>query len=347
MSKPYLLISDTHFHNWTAFANVEADRVNSRLKLQLAEAERAYKMLADEGGNQVFHAGDLFHVRGKIMPSVMNPVAEFFERKVDEGFETAILSGNHDLESNEALALTSAVSSVSSAGITAVNDVTLLPPYVVMVPWHSNLDDLRETLTKLHGELKEPENTDVIIHAPVNDVLLNIPNTGLGAKELEDMGFKRVFVGHYHNHKNFNDKVWSIGALTHQTWGDVGSRAGFCLVWPDKVKWFASSAPNFMSLSIDADEGDIMEVDGNYVRADIEDPTPTKVDELRKLLLSKGAAGVTTRAIITAKSERGTTETVSAIDSLEDSITKYSTKKHNKAVAKVCREIFAEVSEVA
>ena len=49
--------------------------------------------------------------------------------------------------------------------------------------------------------------------------------------DLAKLGFRRVFAGHYHHHCSFEDgKVWSIGATTHQTASDIGTKAGFLLV---------------------------------------------------------------------------------------------------------------------
>src|SRR5210317_75403 len=348
MSKPYLLWSDSHFHNWSAFAETTEDGVNSRLALQIQEARRAYSMLKSAGGDTAIHAGDLFHVRGNLKPSVLNTVDNFFQDMVDEGFETAILSGNHDLESNDSKSLTSAVTSLKRPGVEPVSYVATFPEQgVVMVPWHSTVDKLVETLEKLASSFEEKADYDLIIHAPVNDVIINIPNTGLNPDHLAALGFRRVFAGHYHNDKSFCDgKVYSIGALCHQTWGDVGSQAGFMLVWPDKVKFIASSIPQFVRLPVGAEDEDLFICDGNYVRADIEDPTPERVNELRKYLLGFGAVGVTVRTIIKSKSVREGGSTVTAMDSLGESIIKYTTDKYDEDVAEVCEEIFKEVSEL-
>lgn len=348
MPKPYLLWSDSHFHNWSAFASETEEGLNSRLAIQLSEARRAYTMLKNEGGDTAIHAGDLFHVRGNLKPSVLNAVNDFFRDMADEGFETAILSGNHDLETNVSKSLTSAVSAVRRKGVEPVNYVATFPETrTIMVPWHPGTVELMETLEGIMGSFPDYRQYDLIIHAPVNDVLINIPNTGLNAETLGGLGFKRVFAGHYHNHKSFCDgKVYSIGALCHQTWGDVESQAGFMLVWPDKVKFVASSAPQFVRLPVGADDEDMLICDGNYVRADIEDPTPARMEELRKYVMSHGAAGCTVRAIVKSKSVREKGSTVTAMDSLGESIYKYSKAHYDEDVAQVCEDIFKEVSEL-
>ncbi len=343
---PYLLFSDVHFHNWSAFSVIRESRLNSRLKYQLEELTRAYDALRDAGGTLAVCAGDLFHVRGKLAPSVINPVREFFRRQDDLEMETAILSGNHDLESEDAHDLTSSVSAISSDTTIAINEAcqVSIEPNIYMIPWRSDLGALREEIKAL-GETIEP-GCDLIIHAPMNEVLMNIPNIGLNATEFDGMNFKRVFAGHYHNHKRLSEKVYSCGATGHQTWNDPGTQAGWSLVYDDKVEFHASKQPQFVSVPIGTTEEDMIECEGHFIRADIEDPTPEKIIALREYVMSFGAAGVTIRVLVGKKeSTREGGETVSAVDSLSDSITKFALEKHNKKVASECVRILEEATK--
>src|SRR5690606_21534896 len=59
---------------------------------------------------------------------------------------------------------------------------------------------------------------------------------GLTPDDFEGLGFKYVFCGHYHNHRVFDitdGHVVSVGALTHQNWGDVESQAGYIILGED------------------------------------------------------------------------------------------------------------------
>jgi len=343
---PYLLFSDVHFHNWKSFSSINANGINSRLQIQLDELGRAYSELRSVGGNLAVCAGDLFHVRGKLAPSVTNPVKEFFEAQGDLGTETVILSGNHDLESNDADPLTSAVSVIASEKTAAINSVTIVreSPTIIMVPWHSDIGELRKGIKMLSDE--NVEGADLIIHAPLNGVLINIPNVGLNASEFEGMNFKRVFAGHYHNHKRLSDNVWSVGATTHQTWNDVNTQAGFCLVYDEEVKFIATKAPRFVPIGVGADEDECMEVEGNFVRADIIDPTPETMARLRDhMKITHGAASVSIRTMVgEKKSTRADGETVSSVDNLKTSIHKFAEKHHNKAVSEECGSILEEAT---
>lgn len=345
---PYLLFSDVHFHNWSAFSNVGEDKINSRLKYTIEELDRAYTALREAGGTLAVCAGDLFHVRGKLAPSVINPVRSFFREQDLLDMETVILSGNHDLESEDADELTSSVSIISSDSTVAINDACQVSdkPTIYMIPWRSNLDALREEIKVLNEEIKTEDMCDLIIHAPMNEVLINIPNIGLNANEFDGMNFNRVFAGHYHNHKQLSDKVYSCGALGHQTWNDPGTKAGWSLVYADKVEFIASKMPQFMRVPINTPDDNMSECKGHFICADIEDPTPEGIIVLRERVLSFGAAGVTIRTLVGKKgSTREGGETVSAVDSLSESITKFATDKHSKKVAVVCARILKEAEK--
>src|SRR5471030_1191680 len=106
---PYGLISDSHNHPWSQFAETTSLGVNTRLQIILDETYRAAQTLKAVGGKTLIHAGDLFHVRGKIAPSVLNPTKDLYKRLVDEGFDIIILAGNHDLEGKESTRTGSAV----------------------------------------------------------------------------------------------------------------------------------------------------------------------------------------------------------------------------------------------
>lgn len=345
---PYLLFSDVHFHNWSAFSVISESGINSRLEYQIEEMHRAYSALREAGGALAVCAGDLFHVRGKLAPSVINPVRDFFREQDFNDTETVILSGNHDLESEDADDLTSSVSVISSSRTIAINDACEVSadPNIYMIPWRSDLSALREEIRVLN-ETSDPDNPyDLIIHAPMNEVLMNIPNVGLNASEFDGMNFKRVFAGHYHNHKRLSDKVYSCGATGHQTWNDPGTQAGWCLVYDDKVDFHASKQPQFVTVPIGTTEEDMIECDGHFIRADIEDPTPEKIVALREYVLGHGAAGVTIRALVGKKeSTREGGETVSALDSLSDSIIKFATEKHSEKVAIECGRILKEAQK--
>lgn len=350
MTYPYLLISDTHYHAWQQFATVDAAGVNSRLSLALEETRRAVNVAKEEGAKRLIHAGDMFHVRGQLTPTVLNAtLATYYHIQNHRGLYLNIIAGNHDLEGKIGTMMGNASTPISQFGLIAA-DVHMRDDGVVLIPWRADLSQLKKELESL---TKSPDasGTDVIIHAPVNNVIPGIPDSGLDPAYLASLGFKRIFCGHYHNHKELvPGKVWSIGALTHQTWSDVGSKAGFMIVYEDRVQWHASHAPSFVDIDASVPEEEVpLVVDGNYVRAKLKLEKESEVTELREYLEKCGALGVVIHAQKDATiTVRGST--ISASMTLEAAVSDFIKKKgypQQAAIEALCADILAKTKVTA
>lgn len=92
MTLPYGVISDPHYHRWDAFATTNADGLNSRLEIQLDVTKEAAKTMKAAGCKHMLVAGDTFHVRGAILPSVLHFMTETYEWIIKElGLEVVML----------------------------------------------------------------------------------------------------------------------------------------------------------------------------------------------------------------------------------------------------------------
>lgn len=267
MKFPYALVADVHCHSWSQFSRVDPDGVNNRLRMILNELVRAAQTVKAAGGDTLVVAGDLFHVRGRIEPSVFNPTKDTFKHIAEDlGINLLIEPGNHDLEDVRADRIGNAMQSLEEIpGVTVIIEPTEVGE-TVMVPWIERLDELTK-VCKSHAK----KDRDLIIHAPLNGVIKGIPDLGLDPEEVAKWGYDRVFVGHYHNHKQFvAGKVFSIGAVTHQTWSDPGTLAGFLMVHQDRVEHHETEAPKFVNVD-DVSEITLGHVCGNYVRLRLKD----------------------------------------------------------------------------
>ena len=332
---PYGIQSDTHNHGWHAFSSILESGVNSRLQTILDETWRLALAVKKLGGKTMYHTGDLFHVRGNIAPSVLNPTLDLYRRIVEElGIEPRLLAGNHDLEGRDAHRVSSAITALEGIGCKIINAPTFfLDDKVAMIPWHQNTDDLKAAISKVvdeinggsHGILHE--NWSLMVHAPVDGVIPGLPAHGLTDVELAAFGFKYVFCGHYHHHKDFGNGVYSVGASTHQTWSDVGAKAGFLLVTKLGVKWMKSHAPEFVEIDGDMDEFEIKTlIDGNYVRAKISTANTADVEKVRAFLTENGAKGVTILTTKVAVEASRSTASVKAGASIEESVNEFIKK---------------------
>lgn len=339
MEKPFLLFSDVHFHSWSAFSEPTPAGVNSRLQQIVDAIGFAAADLMAKGGDTIIIAGDVFHKRGSIEPSVLNPVMDLFKNLSGEhGLKIYAIPGNHDLEKNDSERLSNAITALESVGVDVAHQcdfVQVGPSHVVcLFPWFSTVKDLLHTmemyrsriLTSFDGEI---DQFDAVIHAPVDGVLPHLPSHGLDASGLSRIGFDRVFSGHYHNHVDLGDGVFSVGALTHQTWGDIDSLAGYMLVTESDQYHVETSHPKFVELTGEESEEDAAKkVAGNYVRVRGEIDSDEELKEIREGVLALGAKGVTVIPIRkTTVTREGAVPTTSGSVTIEASIKTFLEKR--------------------
>lgn len=346
--KPYGLIADLHLHNWQAFSTTLEDGINSRLHALHKEICRCAEEVGRAGGNRIYIAGDVFHVRGSIAPTVLNPTLDTFKRLIEGGWEFIILPGNHDLEGKHATRLGSAVTALEGVGCVITNEPAR-EGGVVLLPWREKIADLKQEMESIDAAARG--KYDLLLHAPIDGTLTGIPAHGLDPAYLAGLGYKRVFAGHYHHHKDFGNGVYSIGALSHHTWSDVGSKAGFLVVSESEVKWFKAHTPEFVDLSVakDETEAEIL-AEGNFVRARINDGSMKAVESIKEWMNEAGAKGIVVQVVKepTKAREGGVVHSVRAGASIEASISEYI-KGQGFANAEElqieCQKVLAEVEE--
>ncbi len=327
------VISDLHCHTWSMFSTTAKSGINSRLEIILAEIKRAALEVKNAGSDLLIVNGDVFHTRGSIDPEVLNPVRETFQDVLNQGVSVLMIPGNHDLKSRDTQALSSAMENLN--GLQSVNEdavchVFNAPTFhswrglrLAMVPWRDNYQDLINDIEALvAANPTEISEAYLFIHAGIDGVIPGMPDHGLTAAKLAAFGFKGVFAGHYHNYKDLGSGVYSVGALTHQNWGDVGTKAGFLMVNSDdnKVSYQATHAPQFIDVSDMDEEELVLNIPGNYVRYRGPHMTQSQIDDLRSEFNKLGAAGITIQVPRTAPSSRpsGASKGVLTIDQSVD-----------------------------
>lgn len=328
MNPIFGLCADVHAHPWSAFSTTTPQGLNSRYVALLSELRRCAEETHRAGGKHVVIAGDLFHVRGSVAPTILNPLRDEMNAiSYELGIQWVILSGNHDLEGRDSDRIGSAVTALEGERVTIVNATTYIAALdMVLVPWIENIDKLKEEIAAA------PKAKTLMLHAPIDGVIPGLPDHGLTAEWLATQGFAKVWSGHYHNFKEMaGGKVVSIGALAHHTWSDIGTRAGFHVVTGDTSRWFSSHLPKFIDLddlvgvSCTPEEVPLM-VDGNFIRVKVEASKVKDVEDAREDLLKMGAKGVLVRALPKPEATitRAVTASVRAGESLEVSVADFA-----------------------
>lgn len=352
---PYGLMADLHLHGWSSFSSTGPDGVNSRLVMLLGEIERCAIEVVAAGGRIIVMAGDIFHVRGSVAPSVLNPARDkLIDLHRSMGVRFIIAAGNHDLEGKDSTRVGAAVTALEGPHARIITEPTYIEEIdAYVVPWFEKPSDLLEELRAFkpeHGEFA----FDAIIHAPIDGVIPGLPGHGITPEALAALGYRRVFAGHYHHHRAFEGGAVSIGALAHHTWSDVGTKAGFLIVDPNsgEYSWRQSHLPQFIDLSKLAEsvmpEEVPLLVDGNYVRVRVPASKTKEVEAARKELLDMGALHVLVQAEPKPPAE-ARVSTVRAGASLEVSVSEFITKmpvKDHKAVIEAAMSVLGSVETV-
>lgn len=346
----YGIISDTHHHAWSAFSR-DVGGVNSRLQTILDQTARFALEVRTRDGHALFHGGDMFHVRGNIAPSVLNPSLDTY-RAIAGRMGVYAIPGNHDLEGNDSHRVSNAVSAMESVNVRVAHAPEVIEVdddwAVALFPWFYRVEDLIAGMQIVLAENKATYKIiDAIIHAPIDGVLPHLPPHGLDASVLGSLGYNRVFAGHYHHHRDMGNGVFSIGALTHQTWGDVGSKAGGLIVYRDRVEHIESTAPKFVELTGSEDPAELEGiVKGNYVRGKITITNDSELEEFRAALQQFEPAGVVIHpqkkvvAVTRAVSLKGTPTVEASIDEF------CKTKSYGKEVTDRCIKILTDVRSI-
>lgn len=225
--------------DWNQFSYVMEDGVNSRLNDTLAAIAEAVLALKKAGGNDLVITGDLFHTRGKMKPSVFNPVVMLFKEIVSTGVRVFYFPGNHDLEFKECNEIGDAAYALSGLEGWHSFHVPTSIDNAAFLPWIESKDEFLFELS-----LIEPKNKILFCHIGIDGVLDGV--AGKIGKSVLEKGFKYVFAGDYHNFKSLGNGIYSCGALCHHNFGDVCSTAGYLLVYEDRVEQHETSAPKFM-----------------------------------------------------------------------------------------------------
>lgn len=285
-----VILSDIHFHNWAACSKTLPDGLNSRLNDTIQATRQAFDF-ALKNDKVVLFGGDLVHTRGSLIPSVFNQITKLWKEYEEKGLEFFMVAGNHDAEDINAIAGRTALDSLKSDKCHVITN----QPASFVLPdgsrlwaygWIDDIDTL-ESLLFQHNEEYGP-NDIVLIHAPINGFIPHI-SKGLDPEKLTKLNCKYVFAGHIHKFGCYKNKIYSIGSLTQQNFGDAGKQLGFLYLGKNGfVQQIETNAPHFLDLNniakVDGSLSFAKEVQKSFVRVTLENVTEEEKRRIEKEL---------------------------------------------------------------
>ncbi len=293
------IMADIHFHDYKPHSHIDLDGVNSRLNDCATAFRWAANRAVGEGASILLIAGDVFHVRGAMKPSVINVVRGCIKYAVETcKLEVGILAGNHDMEdfNGGPTAIDfltdhhGPVYVLNKPGVWSINKMPVLA-----VPYQHTVEGFRDGLAKaMEGTTSKPEIA--LFHQGIDDFKPRaaMPDTGVTAGFLralvnEHVGPKcAIFSGHYHvPHADHGSLVFQVGALLQHNLGDEGTPRGILIYDTEKRKaQFATNnvSPRFVTVG---DEPPVLSAKGSFVR--IKASTPEKGKELAERFKGEAA----------------------------------------------------------
>ena len=288
------IMADLHFHAFKQFAS-RVDGDNSRF-LEIIEAfSNAVEMAAEQECTALLIAGDVFHARGALRPSVFNRV--FFEiAEAADGMQVLVIPGNHDMENyrggSTAVDTLHEVENVivakepSCPVIVGTRSGIVHSLSVGCVPYIHDHEEFIVEAAKLVNATK-PEA--MLIHQGIDDFAFpGMPETGLTIKRIREFFDGPVFCGHYHGPEMI-DNVFCVGSLVQHSFGDTSER-GFWIYDTDTnaAKHVVVPGPRFLTVSsVKEAKG----ASGRYVRVMAD--TLAKADKISSAAFDAGGKGVT------------------------------------------------------
>lgn len=296
MKTPVLVISDIQFHAYKAHSRL-INGVNSRLLDQMDAWRQAVSLGRERGCRLLLVPGDVFEVRGSIKPSIFNRVTTLIVETLKQGFDIAVIPGNHDMEHLEAGE--SAVDSWDhlSVGSEARACKVFKAPgaadfggyRVLGIPYMHDVEAFKETFKRISAS-ESPDIT--MIHQGLDNFNTHdaSPRTGLTAEWLEDNNTGIIVCGHYHwPGISTGGRVVNVGALVQHRFSDEGSERGCWVLESDGFKFFGIESPRFITVTRARRIG--RECRGSIVR--IRASSVREAERLRKKVEEAGALSVT------------------------------------------------------
>jgi DNA repair exonuclease SbcCD nuclease subunit len=312
-----IIYTDLHCHPYPfgASINEETGR-NSRLQDCLDVLDWTANIVHDRGADARLFIGDMFHIRGRLAPSVINPISDHFETVHHRGwwqpFIDFLIPGNHDHEHR--VKGEHALHSLRGDGVwvrdghgyEVINDGGKLRGLGIgWVAYEPSVVELKAKVKQVAAEARLQEGVErkiLLIHHGVDGSMPNIPDCGFGPADLPIDTFDWVFCGDYHNHKELiPGRAWMVGAPLQHTFGDVGQTRG-CVVLDTAtgtVEFIENSAaPRFVTVDLVDGKMKVMgakDVKGNFVRVRADDQKA--LEKLAAKITDMGARAVQTELV--------------------------------------------------
>ena len=227
------LIGDPHFANKKLFGSPTGiPGVNGRLQNTINVFEWILNDLPPDV-QEVCILGDITHEHGHLTPPVLNEVRNLFHKFNEEGRNLTILSGNHDIDSNNSSIIRAFENYNSNyeAGVETVTKFRQIywgyPVPVYAIPYCSH-DETIKALKQIEQEYKITKTRCIVLmhhhfEGAVHGAHEFEPPGGINPKNIPACVLM-VLSGHYHTAQQIDDRISYIGVPVQQDFGEAANK---------------------------------------------------------------------------------------------------------------------------
>lgn len=250
-----LIFSDLHAHQFSEFAYINENGINSRLQASLDIIDQIKNYCIEYNIKHVLFAGDLFHTRPSVDTLTHYLTLDKLISLSSEVYKLVILPGNHDsytkniqfnslrlLENIETICILNSQHSVNIQNYSISNEIVNIVP----LEHNGSLEYLEKLKRKDTINILLSHNEFIGSQTPAGYIF----EDGLDSKPLSE-SFDFVFNGHIHKYQQFQNNVFNIGSPLHQDWGDKWQDKGFLILNTEtkNVEFIKTKYPEFREIN--------------------------------------------------------------------------------------------------
>lgn len=283
LKEEFLLVSDLHIDEYSRFATVSPDGMNSRLFWTLDILTQIMEYGEKHNVKTLLVGGDIFHRRGVIPVAAYDAAWSKFAEFALQGWKVISIVGNHDQESKSGgvhALRPLPVELMETAGAIEMPGGTLLG----CVPFCETPSRFLQELSRV---ARDSRPDCYLIHQGINnakiagDEILSRHETNL--EDIRQIIGEQAFVfsGHYHIHQYVDPKFLYIGSATPMDFSDTTPKGFLHVRFRDKgveIKQVESRAPKFITLT--PEQIGKVKTEGHYVRVVYSGDEPKEIKEL-------------------------------------------------------------------
>lgn len=239
----FLASADLHAHQYPQFSVPDPVFGNNRLRTIIECLQHMKQYALEYKFTDIFLIGDIFHVRGIINATTFRVVHDCVRDMVKNGLNVHIVAGNHD-QANKQGSITSLT---GLSNIARVYEHPCRVGNVVLIPYSESREQYLQSFKLITKDVQY-----VFIHAGVEGAQSSTsefrPKEELKLEDIPYEDLELVLLGHYHRSQMFNNNVFYVGSLCHNTFEDSGVKKGFWAITEDDVTFVPTQYPEFVTV---------------------------------------------------------------------------------------------------